>query len=620
MTDDQFDAMVASLEARYQGKHPALARRAAFLAILGYAGLAFFLIAGAAVALLMVLWVIYAPSFLAIKVGLLLGLPGAILTWSVFRGLWVRLSAPVGVEVKRHESPALFKLIDEISKEAGGVSFDVVLLTGEMNAAVVQNPRLGVFGWYKTYLLLGVPLMDSMAPEEFKSVLAHEFAHLSHQHGRLGTWLYRLRASWLRVMGSLAQHGAPKPVLAFINWFWPRFNASAFVLSRSQEYQADAFAAKMTSPQSAAMALQRLVVDSRRLDDGFWDEIGGETSTRPTPPEDVFHRMHAFLETLPEAPLATRWLSGALAMKTNTADTHPGLKDRLSALGVSANPDIIPPLPSSRASDAFLEPSLIKSARDHFSREWHNGVGAHWQESHREKQKLVKRLEGTFPTTPDGRWNKISVRARLEGPRKIQEEVVDFLADHPDHIMANYGRGIYLAEKDDLAAIPHLEKATVRPALLHNALGAMAGLYDRLGRAGEIPGLRRRAQSREAQVHRAMHERSEVSPGDRFLLPKLSEEEMADFVGIIARHEKIKAAWLVQKHVVEFPEWRAYILALDLDATLNQQASMEILQEVVDDLSIDAHVLAIRKNPDNAKVVAAIAKVEGSALPLHHGN
>ncbi|QJE95504.1 M48 family metallopeptidase [Luteolibacter luteus] len=619
MTDDQFDAMVASLEARYQGKHPALARRAAFLAILGYAGLAFFLIAGAAIALLMIAWVIFSPNLLSIKIGALLGIPAAILTWSVFRGLWVKLSAPVGVEVKRGESPALFSLIDSISKEAGGVNFDTVLLTGDMNAAVVQNPRLGVFGWYKTYLLLGVPLMDSMAPEEFKSVLAHEFAHLSHQHGRLGTWLYRLRASWLRVMASLAQHGAPKPVLAFINWFWPRFNASAFVLSRSQEYQADAFAAKVTSPQSSAMALQRLVVDSRRLDDGFWDEIGAETSTSSSPPHDVFHRMHAFLGTMPDAPLATRWLTGALAMKTNTADTHPGLKDRLSALGVSIQPDAVPPLPASRASDAFLEPALIKSARDHFSKEWHMGIGTHWQETHREKLKLIKRLEAPFPGTPDGRWSEIAVRARLFGPRKIQEEIVHFLADHPDHVTANYARGVYLAEKDDLAAIPHLEKATVRPGLLHNALGAMAGLYDRLGRAGEIPGLRRRAQSREAQVDRAMHERSEISATDRFLLPKLSEEEMAEFVGLVGQHHEIRAAWLVQKHVVEYPEWRSYFLVLDMDPRVSQETGMKILQEVVEDVSIDAHVLAIRKTPDNAKVVATIVKMDGSALQVSHG-
>ena len=139
-----------------------------------------------------------------------------------------------------------------------------VLLTGDLNAAVVQVPRLGVFGWYKTYLLLGLPLMDAMEPDEFKAVVAHEFAHLSNQDSRLGSWLYRLRSSWERVMDSLSEQGAPRPLLAFINWFWPRFNASAFVLSRSQEYQADAFAALVTSPQASARGLQRLAVETRR--------------------------------------------------------------------------------------------------------------------------------------------------------------------------------------------------------------------------------------------------------------------------------------------------------------------------------------------------------------------
>jgi len=616
MTDDEFDRLVARLEVRYEGKHPALARRAAGLAALGYAGLAFFLVGGAAVATLVVLWVIYAPSAIAIKFGLLLGIPAILLTWSVFRGLWVRLSPPEGVEVKRRESPDLFNLIDEISKQAGGVNFDVVLLTGELNAAVVQVPRLGVFGWYKTYLLLGVPLMDSMAPEEFTSVLAHEFAHLSHQHGRLGTWLYRLRVSWVKVMASLAEHGAPAPVLAFIKWFWPRFNASAFVLSRSQEYQADAFAAKVTSPQSSATALQRLVVDSRRLDDGFWNDITRETATRSAPPEDVFHRMHAFLGTVPDTSLATRWLSGALAMKTNTADTHPGLKDRLAALGVTSSAEIIPPLPQRRASDQFLEASVIRSARDHFSNEWRKGVGPHWEENHREKQKWMKRLEHAVSTTPGGLWTRIAIRARLDGMRSVQADVMEYLRAHPDHITANYCRGMYLAENDDLAALPHLEKAASRPVFLHNALGAMAGLFDRLGRAEEIPALRLRAESREMQVQRAMNERSVVNTTDRLLPPNLSEDEMSELLSIVARHENIRSAWLVEKHVIEFPEWQAYVLALDIDRSIGQPASMEILQEVVDEISVDAHFLAIPNSPENAKVVGVISKVEGSALPL----
>ena len=285
MTEDKFDQMVSDLEAKYRNRHGALVRRAVVFAVLGYAGLALALLLSAAICAAMIGLILLKPSFVTIKVGLLVGVPAGLVTLAVLKGVWVRLNAPEGLPVTRQDSPKLFAMIDEISHQAGGVNFQQVLLTDDLNAAVVQVPRLGVFGWYKTYLLLGLPLMDAMSPDEFKAVVAHEFAHLSHQDGRLGSWIYRLRSSWVRVMASLAEKGAPRPMMAFVDWFWPRFNASAFVLSRSQEYQADAFAAKVTSPQASARGLQRLAVESRRLSDYFWDNVGRETSNRPTPPD-----------------------------------------------------------------------------------------------------------------------------------------------------------------------------------------------------------------------------------------------------------------------------------------------------------------------------------------------
>ena len=59
----------------------------------------------------------------------------------------------------------------------------------------------------------------------------------------------------------------------FLGWFWPRFNASAFVLSRAQEYEADAAAARATSAPALASALQRLVVDGPLLDERLWAKV-----------------------------------------------------------------------------------------------------------------------------------------------------------------------------------------------------------------------------------------------------------------------------------------------------------------------------------------------------------
>src|SRR5204862_8332753 len=128
--------------------------------------------------------------------------------------------------------------------------------------SVRQPPRLSLFGSCRNHLLLGRPLLESLSPAAVNGVLAHDFAPLSREHGRLTHWLYRLRRSWDRVFETNFRH--PKfrgevslriLISKFVDWFWPRFNAHAFVFSRLTEYEADALAAQIAGKENIASAL-----------------------------------------------------------------------------------------------------------------------------------------------------------------------------------------------------------------------------------------------------------------------------------------------------------------------------------------------------------------------------
>src|SRR5436190_1858633 len=80
------------------------------------------------------------------------------------------------------EARELTALMDEL-RSAIRCRVDRVLLTADFNASVQQVPRLGLFGWSRRYLLIGLPLLEVLSREELRVVLAHEFAHLSAEHG-----------------------------------------------------------------------------------------------------------------------------------------------------------------------------------------------------------------------------------------------------------------------------------------------------------------------------------------------------------------------------------------------------------------------------------------------------
>lgn len=198
MTKDEFDALIARLEIQAARDPAAYQRRVTLLALLGnvYLGALLLVIVAILIAL-----AAYVMVLKAIGVKLFLVVSAFLVT--VFRALWIRVSAPVGREVHRHEAPDLFAMIEALGRELQAPHFHHAVIDDEMNAAVAQVSRLGVFGWYRNHLVIGLPLMKSLTIEQFKAALAHEFGHLARGHGRVGNWIYCQRLRWLRLTSEL---------------------------------------------------------------------------------------------------------------------------------------------------------------------------------------------------------------------------------------------------------------------------------------------------------------------------------------------------------------------------------------------------------------------------------
>jgi Zn-dependent protease with chaperone function len=71
--------------------------------------------------------------------------------------------------------------IDEICAQLHTPPVHHVVLEDNLNAGMLQFPRLGVLGWEQNYLFIGLPLMQVNSVDQLRSVLAHEIAHLGWQ-------------------------------------------------------------------------------------------------------------------------------------------------------------------------------------------------------------------------------------------------------------------------------------------------------------------------------------------------------------------------------------------------------------------------------------------------------
>lgn len=132
-----------------------------------------------------------------------------------------------------------------------------MLLDHQFNAYVTQYQKVFFFGKKEKILVLGIPLLTELNRAQIKSILAHELAHVSNQDTRIGAWLYKVDASWGKLMYELENNDIDGTILfrTFIKWHYPRFHAYSHVLRRQEEYLADAFAAKVISVEDTSQAL-----------------------------------------------------------------------------------------------------------------------------------------------------------------------------------------------------------------------------------------------------------------------------------------------------------------------------------------------------------------------------
>ncbi|MDB6071406.1 MAG: hypothetical protein JWL81_2577, partial [Verrucomicrobiales bacterium] len=501
---------------------------------------------------------VLAPNFLTLKIAVVVGATTGGLSWAILKAVWIRLEAPTGLRLDRENAPALMDLLESMRTRLNAAAFHRVLLTPEYNASVCQVPLLGMFGWHRNYLSLGLPLLQSLSAPEFEGVLAHECAHLARGHAGLGNWLYRMRRSWQQLIHQLQrqQNGGGRVFSKFLHWFWPRFNAHAFVNSRANEYEADAVAAQLVGPERMATALTRVAVYGRHLNEGFWAPVMRRVQHEPAPPGNIFQEMQSVLKRGPGLDLESRWMHRAFLVNTDNDDTHPCLRERLENLG--GRPD--------GAVDSRLPPLTGPSAAEHYlgghgdalisrlAKEWADLVQAGWAREHAETKAIADRLtaeggaEVRGPAPVDVLWSKAEAVMRLGGPGAAQELIDEILIRELTHADALFSRGAWRLSQDDGGGVRDVERAMeYDPEWKHAGLQSLGAYYHRHGMGAELKDVRQRFETFLSTQGEVLQERSGVALNDPLKAHGLSQGQLEDFQRILAAEPVIAAAWCAQK-------------------------------------------------------------------------
>jgi Zn-dependent protease with chaperone function len=266
-----------------------------------------------------------------------------LILWSILPR-FDRFEAP-GPRLNEDGQPALFAVLRDLAAATGQELPREVYLIPDLNAWVAL--RGGVMGIGSRRVMgLGLPLLQILSLTQFRAVLAHEFGHYYGGDTSLGPWVYKTRAAIGRTIERLSWHSSilSKPFL-FYGLLFLRLTLS---VSRQQELSADQLAARTIGGRPLIDGLK--LVHAAAL--AYVPYVGSEivpalkAGYRP-PMSDGFKR---FLSAEAISKALSEFMSKELAEgEANPYDSHPALKERIAALGESAE---------GRAEDDDAAPAL----------------------------------------------------------------------------------------------------------------------------------------------------------------------------------------------------------------------------------------------------------------------
>jgi Zn-dependent protease with chaperone function len=618
MDRTEFESLVNRLELEAK-ERPGFYRAHVFgFAVLGYAFL------GALVTALAALCVVAGFSVIYLKaVGIKLFFVASAFLWMVVRALWVRLSPPKGDVLTRSDAPALFEELERLRRQLRTARIHEVQITADFNAAVAQVPRFGPFGGYRNYLLLGLPLMQALTVEQLESVLAHELGHLARGHARASNWIYRLRLMWSRLEAALAERPqwGSRFVRAFYQWYVPRFQAISFPLARANEYEADAAAARLTSPRITGQALTNVNIVGNFLHERYWPQIHAAAKEVPQPsfaPYSGFGT--AALEQISDSDRA-RWLDLALRRETSFSDTHPSLSDRLGAIGAEA--EIVIPQPGEAAAQ-LLGPSLDRF-QSRFDQQWRDAIGESWRKYHediRSKRQALAALrnEGSAELLSEAKALELAdlEEAVGEGADAALALRRALLARSPGSSRAKFDLSRQLLLADDADGVALMEEAIAQDEDALVAGGVL--LRDYFWRRGEktLAGYwHGRSEERAGILRNARAERARVTTADAWVSHGLEPEILRRLTARLREIGTLRRVYLVRKQLRYLPEHPLYIVAFRVAPwyrTRNAALSAAVMQELRERVDWPGHTLILSVEVQPRAIRAKVRRVSQARI------
>ena len=448
------------------------------------------------------------------------GLAVVCLITAVYAAALIRVACtlfpmPKGVRVRRSEAPLLWREVDRVALGLGAPRVHAIVLDGRACASICSRRSWCLLGW-RHCLVLGMPLLRALPPEEVRAVVAHELAHLQQGDTTLSRSVYRAHALW-QTLDHLAARRREGALERFIRRMGRRGRVVSQRHGRRSEIAADRACLRIGSGSVCARALVRTVLADRQIAEWLHEHDRLEQAAGQPAPADRMERIERLLDR--QDPRAHAWLTEQLSHPNWPFHTHPCLRSRLKALTGSCDAVVPAPITIRECTASAWLGTFRKEVASRLSAAWLASHAGEWRLSvtkQAEYRDLASKLEARFDSLNAAELRLLAIIGDARADHRLSRRSLERLAgmgeaDAMSHLQLGRILLLHGTPHDELTARGCLHRAIEMQPDLEWLAQELLGEWH--GRAGRVD-LARQALDRTAQLwRRALHEQARGRQG-----------------------------------------------------------------------------------------------------------
>lgn len=271
--------------------------------------------------------------------------------------LRLRQTPSTGIPLEREQAPELFKLVDSIGKHFGHRKILQVRLSDDFQVDIRKSPVLGFPLWFSHTLIIGLPLLQTVAPKHFRCELARRIAQHARRGHHITHRIFLARRLWNTYLGIL--NSQPRFGDQLLRWFFqlytPLFDALSLPATRWNELAADSVILDFINDNDVFETIKVTTINSLFLTTHYWPKVrkmalnGGEMRLEP------FAKLERLVRPTLQNIDGRKWLEDLRDAGLDPESPLPDFRQRMHNIGHTKIRDI--PHLTATAAGLYLKDS-----------------------------------------------------------------------------------------------------------------------------------------------------------------------------------------------------------------------------------------------------------------------